>query len=57
MWLVLWIMGSALFLAGWCLGVIMARHQPEPPDGSPAGFCEACYLRQVEAQVAVESPR
>jgi hypothetical protein len=58
MWLVLllWIMGSALFLAGWCFGVIMARRRPEPPDGNPAGFCEACYLRQVEAQVAVEPP-
>jgi hypothetical protein len=48
-----WIIGSALFFAGWFLGVIMARRRAEPAD-APEGFCAACYLRQVEAQVGLD---
>jgi hypothetical protein len=48
-----WILGSAIFFAGWFLGVIMARRRAEPAD-APGGFCEACYLRQVEAQVSLD---
>jgi hypothetical protein len=49
-----WIIGSGLFFAGWFFGVIMARRHAEPTDDVLDSFCQACYLRQIEAQVALD---
>jgi hypothetical protein len=47
-----WIVGSGLFFAGWVLGVIMAKRHGAPTDGNVGGLCEACYFREIEAQLA-----
>jgi hypothetical protein len=38
-----WIIGSALFFAGWFLGVIMARRAVDLEADHLEGFCDACY--------------
>lgn len=54
MWLMLlaWIIGSAIFVAGWVLGAIMERGHVAAGSGDRS--CEACLLRRIEAQLAAE---